>query len=330
MLINQESTCYQARPSTLVSPLYNRPLTSTSIRTKQKEKESDIITATKKLQREDFPDAFSYLQARQRLEASLTRRALQKKKRADEIGDPIRGKPTPFVESFDDYAREQIIFDPGNPDSKLSLADQPTRFTPENLLKGDYLNHYITPTEYREALEYSRILTEPVIATDRSTADPEKEREARETHAKHYDDAVNVMARIVSMSNSNSKERTRVNIQRCIDTFGRHKTDEFLKPKPTVPMYHREEALPRAGPDTGSSEVQIAILTIKIKKLADMYQGRHRMDKVNKRNLRLLLHRRQKLLKYLNRRERAGERWKNCIETLGLTEATWKGQIAVE
>ena len=198
------------------------------------------------------------------------------------------------------------------------------------MVKGKYLNYYISSTEYREALEYSRILTEPVPATDRSTADPDKERQAKEMHTRHYEDAVDAMARIVSMSNSNSKERTMVNVQRCIDTFGRHKTDEFLKPKPTVGIYHREEAMPRAGPDTGSSEVQIAILTIKIKKLADMYQGRHRMDKINKRNLRLLLHRRQKLLKYLNRRERAGERWQNCIKTLGLTEATWKGQIAVE
>ena len=86
----------------------------------------------------------------------------------------------------------------------------------------------------------------------------------------------------------------------------------------------------RAGPDTGSSEVQIGILTAKIRRLADQYEGVSRNDKVNKRNLRLLLHRRQKLLKYMERRERGSGRWYNMIETLGLTEATWKGQIAVE
>lgn len=85
----------------------------------------------------------------------------------------------------------------------------------------------------------------------------------------------------------------------------------------------------RAGPDTGSSEVQIGILTAKIRILADRYAGENRNDKVNKRNLRLLLHRRQKLLKYMEKKERGSDRWQNMIEKLGLTEATWKGEIEV-
>ena len=87
---------------------------------------------------------------------------------------------------------------------------------------------------------------------------------------------------------------------------------------------------PRAGPDTGSSEVQVAILTAKIKVLADhmLLKGRQK-DKVNKRNLRLLVHRRQKLLQYLRRKERGGDRWQNLISTLGLTEGTWKGEISL-
>lgn len=76
--------------------------------------------------------------------------------------------------------------------------------------------------------------------------------------------------------------------------------------------------------------MQIAILTAKIRVLADRWDGVARKDKVNKRNLRLLLHRRQKLLKYMERKERGGDRWRHVIEVLGLTEATWKGQIAVE
>jgi len=86
---------------------------------------------------------------------------------------------------------------------------------------------------------------------------------------------------------------------------------------------------PRVGPDTGSSEVQIAILTAKINTLADFLETRGRKDKVNARNLRLLVHRRQKLLRYLRKKERGGERWKHLIETLGLTEATWMGEISM-
>ena len=76
--------------------------------------------------------------------------------------------------------------------------------------------------------------------------------------------------------------------------------------------------------------MQIAILTAKIRVLADRYEGVNRNDKVNKRNLRLLLHRRQKLLKYMERKERGGERWRYMLGLLGLTEASWKGQIAVQ
>lgn len=117
-------------------------------------------------------------------------------------------------------------------------------------------------------------------------------------------------------------------------------TDTFLKPKP-LNKYQLAEIpnptdtdtptgkTPRAGADTGSSEVQIAILTAKIRVLADRYEGVNRNDKVNKRNLRLLLHRRQKLLKYMERKERGGERWQYMLGMLGLTEATWRGQLEV-
>ena len=53
------------------------------------------------------------------------------------------------------------------------------------------------------------------------------------------------------------------------------------------------------------------------------------MDKANKRNLRLLVHRRQKLLRYLRQKERGGPRFQNVLETLGLTEGMWKGEISM-
>jgi ribosomal protein S15 len=91
----------------------------------------------------------------------------------------------------------------------------------------------------------------------------------------------------------------------------------------------RAKPIERAGPDTGSSEVQIAILTAKIRSLANFLETRGKKDKVNKRNLRLLVHRRQKLLQYLRRKERGGPRYQRCVEMLGLTEGTWKGEISL-
>ena len=88
-------------------------------------------------------------------------------------------------------------------------------------------------------------------------------------------------------------------------------------------------AVARAGPDTGSSEVQIAILTAKIRALATALEREGRQDKMNKRNLRVLVHRRQKLLRYLRRKERGGPRWQHLVEKLGLTEGTWNGEISL-
>lgn len=82
----------------------------------------------------------------------------------------------------------------------------------------------------------------------------------------------------------------------------------------------------RVGPDTGSAEVQVAILTTKINVLAD---NLGKKDKHNKRNLRLLVHKRQKLLKYLRRKERGGPRWQHLMDKLGLGDAMWKGEISL-
>ena len=160
-------------------------------------------------------------------------------------------------------------------------------------------------------------------------------------HAERHENAQRAISRIVSLANGNSKDRTRANIQRCIDVFGRHHTDKYLAPKspsnvtrdPSLPS--PAEKTPRAGPDTGSPEVQIAVLTAKIRVLANHLEGQGgreaggKKDKYNKRNLRLLVHRRQKMLRYMRTKERGGERWQNLVQTLGLTDGTWKGEISL-
>lgn len=158
--------------------------------------------------------------------------------------------------------------------------------------------------------------------------------------------------RIVSLRNGSSRDRTLANVRRCVETFGRHYTDRVLEPKPasshaasskvTVPVvkdgsedslgeiqYLNPEGLTRGGPDTGSSEVQIAILTAKIRTLVRHMEGDGRKDKMNKRNLRLLVHKRQKHLKYLRKKERGGPRWQYVVEKLGVIDSMWKGEISL-
>lgn len=198
------------------------------------------------------------------------------------------------------------------------------------------LNHFLKPSELEQALQHSYILTQPLISTNRDLADPALEAKEIQKHAEAHERATVALARIVSLANGNQKDRTRFNIQRCIETFGRHNTDNFLKPRApsNQPRAANKtplaEKTPRAGPDTGSSEVQIAILTAKIRTLVQHLERPHcQKDKVNKRNLRVLVHKRQKLLEYLRRKERGGERWLNVVQTLGLTDGTWKGEISL-
>ncbi|KAL9131292.1 MAG: hypothetical protein Q9217_000727 [Psora testacea] len=296
-----------------------------------------MAVTRRKVKRFEKRDAYTLRQAKARKDANLSRQALLKEERAKELGDPIRGIETPFVKSFDREVPQKSQKD--TEAASLSVEaikanpDQPPP-SPAFASKEKHLDHGITHDELQKSLEFSRHLTEP-LPSDGPLPDREKAERERMIWAARNRSASEAVQRIISLVNGSSMHQTKKNIERIIETFGRHNTDKTLKPKaaaivtrdPSVPAM---EQTPRAGPDTGSSEVQIGILTAKIRVLADRYEGENRNDKINKRNLRLLLHRRQKLLKYMNKKERGSERWQNMIQTLGLTPATWQGQIAVE
>lgn len=245
------------------------------------------------------------------------------------MGDPVRGITTPFVESFDTAFPSATVADPsqdaGQTDAFIDSDSPPVQPSAERL------NHFISKTDLQKSLELSRHLTNPISLIP-DTIDPQQEAKAIDSHNGLHLKVSEALSRILSVENASSKHRTRINTQRIIDTFGRHVTDQYMKPKAPAPLPlsargPRPTATPRAGPDVGSSEVQIGILTAKIRVLADRYANESRKDKVNKRNLRVLLHRRQKLLKYMHKKERGSPRWHHMIEKLGLTEATWRGEI---
>lgn len=261
-----------------------------------------------------------------------------KKERTAALGDPVRGITTPFLQSFDAASPAQLA---SQPQSTVYSRAASKNNIPGLSQEGDErLNFFLTKSELEKGIEHSKWLsTPPREETERddptSYTTPEQRQNALSEGQKTAEEA---LRRIASLSLGNSKDRHRVNVQRCIDTFGRHNTDLFLPPKPgqsdsaktvsEIPSTGNAKT-PRVGPDTGSSEVQIAILTAKIKTLADFLETRGKPDKVNKRNLRLLVHRRQKLLQYLRRKERGGPRWQRVTEMLGLTEGTWKGEISL-
>lgn len=266
-------------------------------------------------------DPFRWSQMQQRKNANLERQAELRKDKDAKWGSPIWGTQTPYVESFDSAGQEAWSRVPrdaeGNP---LEQAHElPT--------SPHILNHFLTRQEFDEAVQHSYNLSRPVFSSD-NTDEVSKAR-AVEAHEKSHARAVEALRRIVSMSNASSKDVKHANVQRCIEEFGRHNTDKTLPPKPKSIHTNAVEMPGRCGPDTGSSEVQIAILTVKIRKLAqELEKGRGYKDKMNKRNLRLLVHRRQKLIRYMERKERRGPRWSNMMEKLGLTPATYTGEIS--
>jgi small subunit ribosomal protein S15 len=67
--------------------------------------------------------------------------------------------------------------------------------------------------------------------------------------------------------------------------------------------------------DTGSPEVQIALLTTRINHLTEHLKG-HKKDHSSRRGLLKMVGRRASLLKYLHREDRA--RYQGVIERLGI------------
>lgn len=247
-------------------------------------------------------DPYRLAQARQRKSANLARQRVLAAERQATLGDPIRSRSTPFVDSLH------------------------SKTIPESV-QNSYLNYFLKPEDMSKSLEYSKWLSQPV--PQRADVQPR----AEEIHAKEvkaheasHENASKALQAIAALNNASSKDRTRINIDRCIQEFGRHNTDSTLAPRLRSKFSTPVEPRKKIGLDTGSSEVQIAILTTKINVLAD---NLHNQDKHNKRNLRLLVHKRQKLLKYLRREDKGGPRWQNVVEKLGISDAMWKGEITL-
>ncbi|KAF4992874.1 hypothetical protein FGRMN_6875 [Fusarium graminum] len=268
-------------------------------------------------------DPYRWAQAQQRKAANVQRREELSLERDEAWGDPIKGKTTPFVESLESAGQDAT----SRAAAETSGGDTTSQELPTS---PELRNYFLTNSELEEAVKHAYTLTKPLIGVVESQMEPGSGEDKMKEHEQRHEKAMEALRRITALNNSSARDRFHANVRRIVDEFGRHNTDKILKPKPksihpnTVPMPGR------SGPDTGSSEVQIAILTTKIHNLSQALQiNRGYKDKHNKRNLRLLLHRRQKLMKYMDRKERGSERWTHMVEKLGLTPATWKDQISL-
>jgi small subunit ribosomal protein S15 len=71
----------------------------------------------------------------------------------------------------------------------------------------------------------------------------------------------------------------------------------------------------RGQDDTGSPEVQVAILTERIKNLTEHFKGHHK-DNHSRRGLLMMVNKRRNLLAYLKKKD--VERYNALIQKLGL------------
>ncbi|KAF9977643.1 hypothetical protein BGZ73_005359 [Actinomortierella ambigua] len=85
-------------------------------------------------------------------------------------------------------------------------------------------------------------------------------------------------------------------------------------------------AFQRAEGDTGSPEVQAAVMTVRIHNLHDHIM-RNRKDKHNYRRLRVLVHQRQSILKYLKKTD--PDRYHVCLDRLGLEPRAIEDEIVI-
>ena len=114
------------------------------------------------------------------------------------------------------------------------------------------------------------------------------------------------LARILDLRNASGKGIQVENTRRIIEHFG-----------------HRSDG---RGPDTGSPEVQAAILTYRIRNLAEHLLGA-RHDNSNRRAMRKLVHQRARILRYLKSRDPI--RYQSFLPRIGIEARAVEGEIVV-
>ncbi|KAN0063480.1 hypothetical protein ACQY0O_003927 [Thecaphora frezii] len=122
--------------------------------------------------------------------------------------------------------------------------------------------------------------------------------------------SASILARVLDLRNASGKGIQVENIRRIVDHFGKRKEMEQLG----------------KGVDTGSAEVQAAVLTYRIRNLAThLAEARH--DNSNRRAMTMLVHQRARILKYLKRKD--ANRYHAILPRIGIEARAVEGEIVV-
>ncbi|KAI8078968.1 uncharacterized protein B0P05DRAFT_541893 [Gilbertella persicaria] len=113
---------------------------------------------------------------------------------------------------------------------------------------------------------------------------------------------VETLQKLVGLQNGNAKAVQIWNVHQAIDWFKQKEGD------------------------TGSPEVQAAILTVRIHNLHS-HLNQHHKDKHNYKQLRNMVHQRAKILKYLKNKD--AHRYFKCLDGLGLEPRAVEGEITL-
>ncbi|CAJ0823623.1 3994_t:CDS:10 [Entrophospora sp. SA101] len=224
--------------------------------------------------------------------------------------DPIVGRPTPFTRSL---LKPDEIFKVASAASSTTTTALNTPSGFNNFLlnkKDEKFLFEITPKAVAATETTTDIKNPPTILDSANKIDDENsstetldgkslEIKVRE---KTEIEKVQVLKKLVSLQNSDAKAIQLYNIQKAIEEFGGNERN------------------------TGTPEVQAAVYTVRILNLHDHFKKFHK-DLDNYRSLRHLVHKRQKILKYLKRVNL--ERYYKCLERLGLDASVIEGEIVI-
>ncbi|KAG4301653.1 hypothetical protein PCANB_001694 [Pneumocystis canis] len=270
----------------------------------------------------------------QRKKQNIIKQKKLKEERSVRICDPIMGMPTEFTRSIlypknvintktNLYGnRANFFFSNSELDKIFELAKEANLYRVGlslSMIKKDYLEklkenvcQYVDITQETNIQSLLELLykNEKLRGIHDSTNHEDKKNHIIELASiskiekicKQEDKKAQVMKRIMSLENSNSKEIQLVNIFMAVEQFKQH------------------------GSDTGSPEVQAAVFTIRIHYL-NFHLSFHHKDKNTLRALRHLVHKRQKILKYLRRKDKT--RYFSCIKRLGLTDIAVMNEITI-
>ncbi|KAH7108265.1 hypothetical protein BKA62DRAFT_681687 [Auriculariales sp. MPI-PUGE-AT-0066] len=244
-------------------------------------------------------------QAQMALVSKVEAKGMRKAKRAQEMAYFVLGHKADNAKLWDTSLLASIMVTPAG--LKASNGAPPVYYeniaaplppqigfgigAPHNAEERALLFRYLPEVTLQQAAEIqrtnkARIMTEPRLIEDAELS------------------KVKQLAKIIDLQNASGREIRAENTRRCIASFGEFGVDG----------------------DSGRSEVQAALLTVRIRTLWDSVQ-KHGMTPSNRIALRKMCYDRKRMLRYLKRLDR--DRYDICLQQLGLERDAVENELFI-